>query len=179
MLKIYLASRYSRRPEMEEYARQLQGLGFEIGSGWVWGNHDIVGNPRQAQHFATLDRSDLLRSDLVINFAEPKELDYPRGSRHTEFGMAYERGKVCYVVGSYGTELENIFHSLEGVVIFADWQELYPHLQQLAIFAKAKAIMETVVEAYPPPEGLLVCDGETPSRNIFDPGHGQTVSKAS
>src|ERR1700757_716959 len=133
MLKIYLASRYARREEMEEYARRLRELGFEIGSGWVFGNRDIVGNPQLAKRFATLDRSDLLGSDLVINFAEPREVDYPRGSRHVEFGMAYERGKVCYVVGKHSTDLECVFHNLEGVVVFADWEELYPHLQQLAI----------------------------------------------
>jgi hypothetical protein len=173
MIKIYLASRYARRKEMEEYAGRLQELGFEIVSGWVYGARDIVSNPREAKRFATLDRSDLLRSDLVINFAEPKEVDYPRGSRHVEFGMAYERGKVCYVVGKHSTELECIFHNLEGVVVFSGWEELYPHLQQLAIFAKAKAIMETIQE------GLLVYDDSTVNHNVFDSGYESMVSKAS
>lgn len=137
---------------MEQYARALQGLGFEIVSEWVWGDRDIVGQPKNAKQFATMDRGDLLRSDLVINFAEPKELDYPRGSRHVEFGMAYERGKVCYVVGQYGPDLECIFHNLEGVVIFRDWEELYPHLQQLVIFAKAKQAMEEAAAWQPPPK---------------------------
>jgi hypothetical protein len=144
MIRIYLASRYSRRIEMEDFARALQELGFEITSEWVWGQRDIVGNPEQAQHYATLDRLDLLRAELVINFAEPKEVDYPRGSRHVEFGMAYERGKVCYVVGRHGTSLECVFHNLKGVVIFKDWEELYSHLQQLAIFATAKRTMKAV-----------------------------------
>jgi hypothetical protein len=147
MIKVYLASRYARREEMAEYAKRLQKLGFDITSNWVWGKHDIVGNPGNTKQFATMDRADLLRADLVINFAEPKELDYPRGSRHTEFGMAYERGKVCYVVGKFGTDLENIFHSLEGVLVFENWDDLlYPHLQQLAIYAKAKAIMEIITQ---------------------------------
>ena len=147
MIKIYLASRYSRRVEMEDYARDLQELGFEITSEWVFGQRDVVGNPEQVKHYATLDRMDVLRSDLVINFAEPKEVDYPRGSRHVEFGMAYERGKVCYVVGRHGTSLECVFHNLEGVVIFMNWEELYAHLQQLAVFGNAKATMDIVVAA--------------------------------
>lgn len=144
MLKVYLASRYARREEMEKYAYVLRELGFEIASAWVWGDRDIVGQPGYAKKFATLDRSDVLAADIVINFAEPKEVDYPRGSRHTEFGMAYERGKVCYVIGKFGTNLENVFHSLEGVLIYEDWDLLYPHLQQLALYGKAKDTMEKI-----------------------------------
>jgi hypothetical protein len=149
MIKIYLASRYARREDMAEYARVLQELSFEITSDWVWGTHDIVGNPGNTKKFATMDRRDLLRADIVINFAEPKELDYPRGSRHTEFGMAYERGKVCYVVGIHGVELENIFHNLEGVLVYEAWEDLLPHLQQLAIYARAKTFMETITGGPP------------------------------
>jgi len=171
MIKIYLASRYGRREEMEGYARLLQNLGFEIASKWVWGAQDIIGNPQDAKHFATQDRADVLRSDLVINFAEAKEIDYPRGSRHTEFGMAYQAGKVCYVVGRWGTELENIFHNLEGVVIFENWESTYAHLAQLIVFERARRIMLKL-------NGLMPCDGSTISRGphqIFDPGHSMRV----
>jgi len=144
MIKVYLASRYARREEMEKYACALRELGFEITSTWVYGDHDTLSQPGYVKKFATLDRADLLGSDIVINFAEPKELDYPRGSRHTEFGMGYERGKVCYVVGKHGPDLENIFHSLEGVLVYDNWEILLPHLQQLAVYGKAKDTMEKI-----------------------------------
>jgi hypothetical protein len=144
MIKVYLASRYARREDIEKYAHTLQALGFEIASTWVFGERDIVGSPSETKTFATMDRLDLLGADIVINFAEPKEVDYPRGSRHTEFGMAYERGKVCYVVGKFGTALENVFHSLEGVLVYEDWGSLYSHLQELAVYGKTKDIMEKI-----------------------------------
>jgi nucleoside 2-deoxyribosyltransferase len=146
MLKIYLASRYSRREEMSEYAKALQDLGFEIVSTWVKGDRDILGNPEKAKEFATQDRYDLLRADIVINFAEPKEVDYPRGSRHTEFGMAYERGKVCYVVGIHGIELENVFHHLEGVLVYESWDVLLRHLQELGVYAYARSFMDREID---------------------------------
>jgi hypothetical protein len=145
MIKVYLASRYARREDIEKYAHALQGLGFEIASTWVFGDHDVLSNPGDTKKFATLDRLDLLHSDIVINFAEPKEIDYPRGSRHTEFGMAYERGKVCYVVGKFGVDLENIFHTLEGVLVYEDWGSLYSHLRELAVYGKAKDFMGVIV----------------------------------
>jgi hypothetical protein len=179
MIKIYLASRYSRREEMEVHARDLQDLGFEIASQWVWGTQDILGNPTNAKQFATQDRADVLRSDLVINFAEAKEVDYPRGSRHTEFGMAYQAGKVCYVVGRWGTELENIFHNLEGVVIFENWESTYAHLEQLIVFERARRIMLKVaglvgLSGNIGPNGFIPLDGSMISRGphqIEDPGH--------
>jgi hypothetical protein len=164
MIKIYLASRYSRRSEMEEYARSLQDLGLEVTSQWVFGERSILDNPADAKQFATMDRTDILRSDLIINFAEAKEVDYPRGSRHTEFGMAYQAGKVCYVVGRWGMELENIFHNLEGVVIFENWGTLYAHLEQLLIFERARRIMLKV-------SGLLGVAGAIGSSGVngYDP----------
>jgi hypothetical protein len=179
MIKIYLASRYSRREEMEGYARLLQNLGFEIASQWVWGDRSILGNPKDAKQFAVMDWTDVLRSDLVINFAEAKEVDYPRGSRHTEFGMAYQAGKVCYVVGRWGTELENIFHNLEGVIIFENWESTYAHLEQLLIFERARRIMLKISGLTGPSgaigsNGLALCDGSMVSRGpyqIDDPGH--------
>jgi hypothetical protein len=144
MFKIYLASRYARREEMEKYADALRALGFEIVSDWVYGDRDTLSQPGFTQKFATLDRADLLRADIVINFAEPKEIDYPRGTRHTEFGMGYERGKVCYVVGKFGIGLENIFHSLKGVLVYENWEALLPHLRELAVYGTAKDFMGVI-----------------------------------
>jgi hypothetical protein len=38
-MKIYLAARYSRRPEMCRYAQQLENLGYEVTSRWLNGTH--------------------------------------------------------------------------------------------------------------------------------------------
>lgn len=162
MLTVYFASRYARREEMEGYARVLQALGYAIGSQWVFGNRDIVGNPEKVRHFVTLDRGDLLSSNLIISFAEPKEVDYPRGSRHWETAMGYERGKVVYIVGRFGVELECVFHNLEGIVIFDNWETLLSHLTQLIVFDKAWDTMRKITH-------FPNFNGENPHA-IADPG---------
>jgi hypothetical protein len=40
-MKIYLAARYSRHPELQAYTRDLQAHGFEVTSRWLWGDHEI------------------------------------------------------------------------------------------------------------------------------------------
>jgi hypothetical protein len=133
MIKIYLASRYSRREEMERYARELEVLGYGITSRWVNGNHTSGPHPDMNdpinRRLAENDRNDVLAADLVISFTET-EL-FPRNSRHCEFQIAYEHGKICYLVGPY----ENIFHWLPGVKRFNNWQDLTEHLKDLVSVA--------------------------------------------
>lgn len=40
-MKIYLASRYSRRKELCEYRFQLQSIGYAVQSRWLNGDHQI------------------------------------------------------------------------------------------------------------------------------------------
>ena len=126
MIKVYLASRYARREEMEKYARRLQKLGVEIVSRWVWGSHSLsladgqdlnISDPRNGK-LAREDREDVLEAGIVLNFTE-SDL-FPRGSRQTEFGMAYESYKICVIVGPF----ENLFHHLPGVLKFETFEEV-------------------------------------------------------
>jgi hypothetical protein len=171
MITVYLASRYARREEMEGYARRLEDLGYAIGSHWVYGKRDILANPGEAKRFATLDRGDILRSDLIISFAEPKEVDYPRGSRHWETCTAYERGKVVYIVGRFGVELECVFHNLDGIVIFDNWEILLPHLENLIIFEKARDDMRQISPNGDNPYWMPI-----PGHRIADPGHSFAIT---
>lgn len=40
-MRIYLASRYSRREELCEYRSQLEAMGHTITSRWLNGNHQV------------------------------------------------------------------------------------------------------------------------------------------
>jgi hypothetical protein len=138
-MKVYLAARYSRHPEMQEYARQLEALGYEITSRWIMGSHQLMlnGEPlgpereamfendhesmgSQRREFAGYDWDDLMAADTVISFTErPRTVSNSRGGRHVEFGAALAVGKRCIVVGWR----ENVFHCLPGVLFCKTWPE--------------------------------------------------------
>src|SRR5690348_13792693 len=107
-MKIYLASRYSRRLELCEYRSQLQALGHVIPARWLNGGHQLdnggnpisedgealveIGRDFQAaelrQKFARDDWEDVTSAELVISFTEAPRSGHSRGGRHVEFGIA-------------------------------------------------------------------------------------------
>jgi len=124
--RIYLASRYSRFPEMRGYRSELEKAGFEVTSRWINGNHQIddAGLSIQAKEaerlrFAQEDYDDLRAADVVISFTEAPRSSNSRGGRHVEHGMAVALGKRVIVVG----HRENVFHCLPQVEFFPTWDE--------------------------------------------------------
>ena len=126
-MKIYLASRYSRFPEMQSYRSELERAGFSVTSRWINGGHqmDSAGMSTQAgevnrMQFAQEDYDDLCSADCVISFTEePRTMSNSRGGRHVEHGMAIALGKRVIVVG----HRENIFHCLPQVEFFPTWED--------------------------------------------------------
>lgn len=114
-MKIYIASRYSRRKEMEGYADTLSDLGHEITATWVYGGEEGL----TREDIAILDYKDVRRAQAVLSFTEPHGSWNPAGARHTEFGWGYEMGKKCFIVG----EKEIVFHHLPGVIQFNTFEE--------------------------------------------------------
>jgi hypothetical protein len=117
--KIYLAARYSRHPEMQEYAQKLRRYGYEITSRWIEGDHDYRGDesaPADRLRFALEDWHDLCSADMVISFTEEpgKAGGRNRGGRHVEFGAALAMGKRCIVIGYR----ENVFHEVPEVEFY-------------------------------------------------------------
>ena len=125
-MKIYLASRYSRREELCVYRAALQAIGHEVTSRWLNGAHQIApdGSPlnaeREKQFEDMSDRSgaelrqaclqedmaDVEAADLLIAFTEQPRADGgSRGGRHVELGLALALGKQIIVVGPR----ENLF----------------------------------------------------------------------
>lgn len=125
-MKIYLASRYSRREELCEYAAIFTTEGHTITSRWLLGNHQIddAGLSQEAKaeerkRFAMEDWHDLMQADCCISFTEEPRGTNSRGGRHVEFGAALAAGKRCIIIGPR----ENVFHCLPEVEHYLTFSE--------------------------------------------------------
>lgn len=125
-MKIYLASRYSRREELCGYRAVLEADGHTITSRWLNGNHQIDDQGLSVQateservRFAVEDWDDLMAADCCISFTEIPRSERTRGGRHVEFGAALAAGKQCIVIGPR----ENVFHCLPWVSYFTSWTD--------------------------------------------------------
>ena len=132
-MNIYLAASYSRRPEIEVYAEQLRGMSHGVTSRWHQGrNTPITGSDdmqRFAHQYARGDIADIEAAELYIAFTTtpmPSEVPgapactapYKAGGTHVEFGIAVALARKLWVVGPR----ENIFHFMDEVVVFDDWE---------------------------------------------------------
>lgn len=124
MARVYLAARYSRHPEMQEYARQLSLCGHDSTARWILGDHELRSDGQSdadewAVRWAQEDWDDLMAADVVVSFTEgPGEKPgRARGGRHVEFGAALAVGKRCIVV----CHRENVFHHLPQVEVVPNW----------------------------------------------------------
>lgn len=113
--RIYLAARFSARPEMEIIANRLAALGHTITASWVYGGEDGLTRAK----IALLDLADVDRADTVISYTHPRGTFTNGGGRHVEFGYALARGKRLVVIG----ERENVFHHYPAVEVYASLDE--------------------------------------------------------
>ncbi len=119
---VYLASRFARRDEMREVARDLDAAGFLVTSRWLESPVALsgkdLGPSGPAGQLAAMDLEDLRRSDLCIAFTEAAEqAQRGRGGRHTELGIAIGLGLEVAIVGPR----EHVFHALAAVQQYPDW----------------------------------------------------------
>ena len=123
-MKIYLASSYSRRVEMQGHAEVLRAFGHEITSRWIDGSHELgdVATDEDRARLAEEDREDVFAADVLLSFtAGPHAAGKGRGGRHVELGMALSLRCIRKVV--IGCR-ENVFHYLPEVEVFdslAEW----------------------------------------------------------
>lgn len=134
-MNVYLAARYSRFPEMQEYRSDLRRLGLHVPARWVNGEHQMIdGHASHDQNvcFAQDDWQDFLDAEIFIGFTEDpngEKQGRGRGGRHVEFGMALMRHRTerilrqrplaIYIVG----HRENVFHHLPEVRFYETWAE--------------------------------------------------------
>lgn len=127
-MKIYLASAWSRKEEMQGIANQLTAMGHEITSRWLFNEKDqstlvplskdavasqfeSVAREALHQEHALHDVEDVLRADCLIRFSDADEMAFPlvasklcSGARHFEMGLAYLWGKLAEF---YANEMPN------------------------------------------------------------------------
>jgi nucleoside 2-deoxyribosyltransferase len=124
-MKVYLAARFSRLPELVAYADDLAEQGIEVTSRWLRGGHEWVGTPDEEipvennARFAREDIEDLMAADVVVCFTESARSGPARGGRHVEFGYALAMGKPVITVG----HRENVFYCLPEVMFVETAEE--------------------------------------------------------
>lgn len=140
-INAYIAARYSRYPEMYEYAKLLEIIGIGCTSHWVLGDHDLRSNHMSyTDHWLRLfgeeDFNDVIRADIFITFTElPGAPGRQRGGRHVEFGIALTLGLPIIAIGPK----ENIFHFLPNVVTVDTWEDALVHIALAAdVITKAR-----------------------------------------
>lgn len=139
-MKVYLAARFSRLPELLGYKAELEAEGIEVTSRWLLGGHEWVGTndedipvERNAE-FAQDDIDDIHAADIMVCFTEPPRSGPARGGRHFEAGYAYARGLPILVCGYR----ENVFYCLPKMVFAEDWDIA------LTILLDERMVMERV-----------------------------------
>lgn len=148
-MKIYLASRYSRREELLGYKSFLEDKGHTVNSRWLLGTHQLdnrgtpIGDTGEAlveggseceaahmlrQKFLSEDLEDVTNAEWVISFTEqPRAPLVGRGGRHVEFGYVLglnyawrQHNPTRLTVVGYR---ENLFHWHPSVEFYYNWDD--------------------------------------------------------
>ena len=134
MIKVYLASRYSKYKSMQVVRNFLESEGFLVTSRWINGDHQIddeglssEAKEEERVRFAVEDIEDLKESDIVVCYTEKPRTTKSRGGRHVEMGMAIAWEKLVFVVG----HRENVFCCLNSVIFCKDEKEMASKLMSI------------------------------------------------
>lgn len=132
-MNIYLASGYSRREEMKDFRKSLEGVGHKVTSRWLdfedenpdaytAENAGTPSNchPHMREEIAVIDVQDVLTSDCLILFLPSGR----RGGCQVEYGIALGLFLRVIVVGAP----ENVFH-------------FHPHVERHDAFDQALAAL--------------------------------------
>jgi nucleoside 2-deoxyribosyltransferase len=126
-MRVYLASRYGRKAELQAARATLQSMGHEVTSRWLdtsWENGDSTAAAHVPEEhraeWAKNDLDDVASSDVVVSFTEDGiTRGTNRGGRHVEFGYALALGKWMVLIGSP----ENLFHYTSGVLTYETFEK--------------------------------------------------------
>jgi nucleoside 2-deoxyribosyltransferase len=89
---------------MMHYCEELKQQGFTICCRWVYGGEEGLSQ----EDIAILDLEDVDEAECILSFTEPRDSYHRGGGRHTEFGYAYAKNKLCCIIGGH----EQVFHHL-------------------------------------------------------------------
>ncbi len=109
-MNIYLSAQWSRRDEIEGYAKELRELGHTVTSRWHHG--EPMGDdskPTRATwaRWAQADLDDIAAADVFLAFTE-LEGTMSRGGRHVEWGVALSGNTELWICG----QVESQFYAL-------------------------------------------------------------------
>jgi hypothetical protein len=130
-LKVYLAGAFSRQAELRAIATDLDALGVEVTSRWLYetGPENPKDRQRYRRETAFKDVQDVRAADILVRFTDDLSTEVIPSylgscARMFEFGMAWERGIPVVTVGGQ----QNVFDSLPNIIHLPDVQALYKFL---------------------------------------------------
>lgn len=144
---IYLASRYSRRAEMQQHRLELAALGVgDVLARWLLEDHDWDGGTEgpslgRGQQLAVDDLEDIERAHCLVLFTEEPG-EYRRAGSLVEFGVALATGKHVVIVGP----APNVFTTLPWVPRYATWADALAHLVQWRDAMESQAIRRRLTQ---------------------------------
>lgn len=172
-----MAGGISMRSEIRQRSYELEGLGIEVTSRWLYegtGNLVKVGakHERMAAH-AVRDIADIEKANVLV-YNSHLDPDYRSngGGAHWETGYAYARDKPIFVVG----HPRHVFHFLpfgdSGVRRFADWESA---VQALRLY-RGDVLVETEseLEAVSEPGELSGTDDSPVGSGVGDSNVGES-----
>jgi hypothetical protein len=135
---LYLAGGVRRRDEIRAHARTLMANGHDITSRWLKeeGDTNLTATdtplPILRAH-AVRDVQDILMAEGFVMFGNPEGRTSRGCGRHWETGYAWSQNRPIWIVG----RIENVFHTLPGIEIVQDMDEL---LEGLSAFTAVEAM---------------------------------------
>lgn len=125
-MKFYLASRFSRKDEIQQNAHCLQLSGYETTSRWHTPGHQLGPSQNDAERMqrGIEDLEDVRRADAILvhtGDVDPVTGASTRGGYHTEVGIALA---LCKPIALIGDRL-NVFHYIPGIVQFATFDDAW------------------------------------------------------
>ena len=124
-MRIYLASSYRRRVELQGYADDLRACGHTVTSRWLDGSHDscddATPSDEERGNWALEDLDDIRGSDALILFTGGELI---RGGCMVELGYALGIGLLVFAVGPR----VNVFCCMPRVEWFGSWARAMAYL---------------------------------------------------
>lgn len=165
-MKIYLAARYSRNPEMREHRDALEAAGHVVTSRWIdqhggeleesFTPERLDRDPDFCGRFALVDVEDLEGADMVVSFTGNG--GGGKGGRHVEFGLAAALKKRLVLIGPR----ENVFHCLPQVMVVRDVAALIRLLQMSGYPGRTTSPSPAATPNCPLSTGLRPCECDMP-----------------